>query len=183
MMTEHTKPSPEQQTRAHVMLPVGGTYIGFAPGSEGADGDRKRWPLENYIRLAKAQEYRVPIFFLKPGEEEWKTVIRGQVPAAIFPLQQKNMAPEPLLIVALAERMSASVCNDSAMGHLLAQSGKPLIALFGPSDPAEILGVSSRVQVIKADDMAAISYDAVSTALEDALQAGSSRSPADLSGG
>ena len=170
MMLEQAKPSPEQRMQAHVMLPVGGTYIGFAPGAEGGEGERKRWPLENYIRLAKAQEYRVPIFFLKPGDEEdWKTMVRSQVPSAIFPLQQKNLTPDPLLIVALAERMSVSVCNDSAMGHLMAQSGKPLIALFGPSDPAELRDLSDRVQVITADTMAAVDYDAVSQALEDAI--------------
>lgn len=113
------------------MLPVGGTYIGLAPGSDEAQAG---WPLETFIRLAKAQEYRVPIFFLRPQEQEWKDRIRAVVGSAIFPLQQKNSSDDPMLVVALAERMTASVANASGLGQKLALGGKPLVTLNGTED-------------------------------------------------
>jgi len=166
-------PSPELRVAALVMLPAGGYFIGFAPGS----GDtQKCWPLENFIVLAQAQEYRVPVFFLGPEEEHLKEQIKAQVPSAIFPLQQKNFGFDPLFTIALGERMKVSVANDSGVGYMLALGGKPLVSLFGSTVPEDIMPMGDRVTVIEAKDyggpdIALIPRDVVGQAMETILQA------------
>ena len=166
-------PSPEMRVAALVMLPAGGYFIGFAPGS---GGKPKCWPLENFIALAQAQEYRVPVFFLGPQEEHWKEQIKAQVPSAIFPLQQKNFDFDPMFTIALGERMKVSLANDSGVGHMLALGGKPLVSLFGPTVPEKFMPMSNRVTVIEAkdyggQDIALIPRDVVTQAMETFLQA------------
>ncbi len=164
-------PGPELRVQALVMLPAGGAFVGFAPGS---GGKPKCWPLDNFIRLAQAQEYRVPVFFLGPQEADWKDEIKRRVPGAMFPLQQKAHDFDPLFTIALAERMTASVSNDSGVGHMLALGGRPLVSLFGPTVPEKFRPMSDRVSIIEAKnyggrDMSLIPYDAVATALENAI--------------
>jgi len=166
-------PSPELRVAALVMLPAGGYFIGFAPGS---GGKPKCWPLENFIALAQNQEYRVPVFFLGPQEEHWKDQIKAQVPSAIFPLQQKNFGFDPLFTIALAERMKVSVANDSGVGHMLALGGKPLVSLYGPTVPEKFMPMGDRVTVFEAkdyggQDIALIPRDVVGRAMETILQA------------
>ncbi len=168
-------PSPELRVQALVMLPAGGKFIGFAPGS---GGKPKCWPLENFIALAQAQKYFVPTFFLGPQEEDWKDRIKRAVPGAIFPLQQKKHDFDPLLTIALAERMTASVSNDSGVGHMLALGGKPLVSLFGPTVPEKFRPMSDRVTIIEAKNYGGreinlIPYDAVAAALANAAGADS----------
>jgi len=131
MNTQTDKPGPESRSRALVMLPVGGSYIGLAPG---AADPRTGWSLENFITLAQAFEYCVPVFFLEDREQEWKDRIRQDVGAAMFPLQQKNFGNDPQLTVALAERMTVSVANACPLGRMLASGGRPLIMLDGQED-------------------------------------------------
>jgi ADP-heptose:LPS heptosyltransferase len=114
---------------ARRLLPDGPTYIGFAPGAGGAD---KRWPLENYISLAKRQgeRGRTPVFFLGPQEADAREAISRQLDLALFP---EDAAPPslrgPRLVIALAERLAAAVANDAGPGHMMAAGGAPLLSL------------------------------------------------------
>jgi len=166
-------PSPQYRVDALKLLPVGADYIGFAPGS---GGKPKCWDLENFIRLAEAQaeKGRIPVFFLGPQEPEWMARIRAQIPSSMFPLQQKDNGFDPLYTIALAERMAASVSNDSGVGHMIALAGKPLVSLFGPTVPEKFMPMSAHLTIIEAKtfggrEMALIPYATVADALEDTL--------------
>ena len=73
--------------------------------------------------------------------------------------------------MALAERASVCVANDSGTGHLFAATGRPLISLFGPTPPAKFRPETDPLIVLRAQDfgsgeMAAIPVEAVAHALE-----------------
>jgi ADP-heptose:LPS heptosyltransferase len=155
------------------LLPGGKDYIGFAPGS---GGKPKCWDLKNFIRLAEseAERNRVPVFFLGPQEPEWMAPIHAQIPSALFPLQIKDNDFDPLYTIALAERMSATVSNDSGVGHMIALGGKPLVSLFGPTDPEKFMPMSNKLTIIEAKtfggrEMSFIPCEAVAKALQDSL--------------
>jgi ADP-heptose:LPS heptosyltransferase len=111
------------------LLPGGPAYIGFAPGAGGAD---KRWPLENFVAMARAQTDagRTAVFFLGPQEAAERTLIADAVPEALFPEDAavRGLAG-PALVVALAGRLTAAVANDAGPGHMLAAGGAPLLSL------------------------------------------------------
>ena len=62
---------------------------------------------------------------------------------AIFP---------PRVLGAVLARAGLYVGNDSGVSHLAAAWGAPVLALFGPTDPAQWAPVGPRVTVLRADD-------------------------------
>lgn len=161
---------------AAALLPAHAGYVGFAPGSAGA---RKRWPLDRFIELARAQTAagRKPVFFLGPEELPLLPELRDAVPGAEFPEQAPAAAGHgPLLSIALARRLDGAVANDAGGGHLLAAGGRGLITLFGHTDPEKFKPpYGTRVAITARDfggsTMAAIPVSAVATALERLLGA------------
>ena len=78
------------EKEAAELLPNGPVYVGFAPGS---GGPPKRWPLENFVHVAKAQaaKTRTPVFFLGPKELDWLEDIKSAVPNARFPEREAGI--------------------------------------------------------------------------------------------
>ena len=143
------------QQHARVLLPGNARYIGFAPGSGGRP---KCWPLERYIEVAKLIETEggTPVFFIGPQEEEWVPIITAQVPTAVLPLQigdgPTHHGYDPLLSIALGQRLSAAVSNDSGIAHMLAVAGAPLVALYGPTVYEKFPPMTKKIHVIRARD-------------------------------
>ena len=159
----------EPRERARQLLPDGPAYIGLAPG---AGGRHKCWPLENFAAIARLelQRQRMPVFILGPAESDWVAPLRAGVPDAKFPLQDAGSS-DPLLTLALAERLAVAVANDSGGGHLLAAGGVPLVSLFGPSSAAKFAPLAKRLKLVTAQEfgateMAAIPTKAVAGAIE-----------------
>jgi len=166
---------PDIVAAASGLLPNGRTYVGFAPGAGGAD---KRWPLENYIGLAKAQAARgrTPVFFLGPQETAARDAIAQAVPEALFPEDAAPVALRgPRLVVALAGRLAAAVANDAGPGHMLAAGGAPLLSLQRDArKAAKFKPAAQRLELLTAQDygdsMAALPLDAAARALETLLE-------------
>jgi len=119
------------------LLPPGQAYGGLAPG---AGGRHKCWPLANYISLARHMREigLTPVFLLGPGELPWHELIYREIPEALFPEQDaatRDLPGGPLLTLALAQRLAVAVANDSGAGHILAATRRPLVSLFGPTNP------------------------------------------------
>jgi ADP-heptose:LPS heptosyltransferase len=171
------RPLPADPSRdAARLLPDGATYVGFNPGA----GRRfKCWPLARYVALANAQPARgrVPVFILGPDEADWHAELAAAVPAARFPLQDaadQAIAATPLLTLALAQRLAAAVANDGGGGHILAESGVPLVSLWGPTAAAKAYPMARRLKLVTAqafggDAMDLIPVDAVAAALDTLL--------------
>lgn len=161
---------------AQRLLPKTTGYVGFAPGSGGRP---KCWPLDRYIDAAKhvLANGETPVFIIGPQEEEWAEQISSQVPEAVLPLQMPPTQHgfNPMLTLAIGERLSKAVSNDSGIAHMLAVAGTPLVALYGPTVYEKFPPMTEDITVIKAEQfgsraMSAIPVDVVTQAL-DALPA------------
>jgi ADP-heptose:LPS heptosyltransferase len=176
-----TLPDPKWATAAHALLPDGPLYVGFVPGASRAD---KRWPLSHFCTLARriAESGAVPVFFLGPAEQEMAPEIRAAVPSAILPLgHDANVTAlsGPCLTIALAERLSAAVANDSGGCHLLATARPPMVCLYrSPTVREKFLPALPRVIGLTPQDfgdgnshaMAKIPLEAVEAALRSVLE-------------
>jgi heptosyltransferase-1 len=102
----------------------------------GARWPTKRWPLESFAELARqcaglGSDFRVAVL----GGEEDKTL--GQTIAAASPdhcldLTAKLSLLEMVEWIRLSELM---ITNDTGPMHVAAALGKPVVALFGPTEP------------------------------------------------
>lgn len=158
---------------ARDLLPDGARYVGFAPGSGGRP---KCWPLDRFIAVARhaTADGAVPVFLIGPQEEEWAAEITAALPAALLPLQAGGGAAahgfDPLLTIALGERLAGALSNDSGIGHMLAVAGAPLVALYGPTVYEKFPPMSDAITVIRAAtygsrEMTSIPVEAVIAAL------------------
>lgn len=165
------EPGEPHTAVAAALLPADTGYVGFAPGSA---GERKRWPLDRFVELARAQlaAGRKPVFFLGPEEASIIPALRADMPDALFPEQADAAAGGgPLLSIALARRLDGSVANDAGGGHLLAAGGRGLITLFGHTSPEKFKPpYGTRIAITARDfggtTMEAIPVPAVADALE-----------------
>jgi len=155
---------------ANSLLPLGEVYVGFAPGAGGAE---KRWPLANYIALAKLQEAkgRKPVFFFGPDETQDLATTRAAMPNALFPESAQAEVKGPLLVIALASRLAAAVANDAGPGHMLAAGGVPLVSLQRDRRKAvKFRPAAQQLEVLVAEDygggMEALPVDSAAQALE-----------------
>lgn len=137
------------------LLPEGPTYVGIAPGA----GDKvKVWPEENFLAVAKEQvaKGRIPVFFAGPEEAAKVPAWLAAVPEALFPeYDRTDSRPElkgPLLVMALAARLSAALANDSGTGHMLATGGAPLVSLFSKHDPEKYAPSALKLEIVDAKD-------------------------------
>jgi len=172
--------NPDAIKAAGVLLPAGPTYVGLAPGAGGQD---KRWPLENYLELARRIVARgwTPVFFFGPDEAEDAATAARAIPEALQP--ERNRADGlpvkgPLLVIALAGRLAAGVANDAGPGHMLAAGGAPLLSLQQDRRKAvKFRPAAARLEMLVAEDygsgMSALPVDTVWNALEELVSGAS----------
>jgi ADP-heptose:LPS heptosyltransferase len=167
---------------ARQRLPDGPTYVGIAAGSRET---RKNWPMDRYIALAQrlAETGRVPVVLVGPQEREILAELRRTLPHALFP---EAMPVDPTLglgrlelAMAICERLSAAVANDSGIGHLLGALQVPLVSLFGPTDakrwrPYTACGTIIDAKQFGGTAMDLIPADAVFKAIETMIGPGQS---------
>ncbi len=137
---------------ARTLLPLGKNVL-LAPG---AGGRFKCWPLANFIQLGQQlikDGYHVS-YILGPAEIEWKQPLEQQVNGALFPLQA-TCEQSVYLTIALAQLTDLSVANDGGVGHILAAGNRPIISMWGPTDPYKSRPNGSQVHVIYARDFGA----------------------------
>jgi heptosyltransferase-2 len=114
-------------------LPSGSPLIVFAPGAE--FGPAKRWPTSHFAELAKLVWAEYPaarVALLGSGKDrEVCAEIEAIVP------QVNNLAGVTSLDVALAliAEAAAVVSNDSGLLHIASALNRPVVALYGPTDP------------------------------------------------
>lgn len=106
--------------------------VAIHPGSGGAE---KCWAAENYgvlINLLIESGFR-PMITFGPADD---LVRRRLLPCIesrdVLVIEDRSLVE----VAALYARCRAMIGNDSGMTHLAAAAGTPVIALFGPTDPA-----------------------------------------------
>jgi len=110
--------------------PGGGGYAVIHPFAGSA---RKRWPLERFRELARLLEKRLPVRWCAGPEDELAGAVRFD---------------DLYELACWLAGASLYVGNDSGITHLAAAAGAPVVALFGPTDPAVWAPRGPRVRVV-----------------------------------
>lgn len=124
---------------ASARLPAGSTLVGFAPGA--AYGQAKQWPADRMAALAArlVADRDASCVLVGAGHdrdagraiESW---LRAHAPAAVPRVVNLIGRTSVPALVGVIARTSAMVANDSGAMHLAAAVGRPVVALFGPTD-------------------------------------------------
>ncbi len=109
------------------------TASGFAILNPGAGWGAKRWPAERYGRVARelAAGGVRSIINYGPGEEDIAREAESASEGAAMPMQTSISG-----LIALTHRARLFVGGDTGPMHLAAALDVPVVAIFGPTDPA-----------------------------------------------
>ena len=107
----------------------------FAPGAE--FGAAKRWPAAHFAQLAKAvfaadPSAQVALLGSPKDREACDEVVAASGSAAMFNLAGATKLDEAIALIA---RAAAVVANDSGLLHIASALNRPVVALYGPTDP------------------------------------------------
>jgi heptosyltransferase-1 len=99
----------------------------------GAGWGAKRWPVERYAEVAQALTRRGlrVVINAGPGEEPLaEAIVNGTGGAAIA----VNCSLDQL--IALTRRVRLAIAGDTGPLHLACALGKPVVGIYGPTDPS-----------------------------------------------
>ncbi len=119
--------------------------LALCPGAE--YGPAKQWPIENYITCAKykiSKGWQVWVFGSKK-EMLLGAEIQSVVGKNCINLCGKTTLPDAIDLLSISK---AVISNDSGLMHVAAALNKPLIALFGSSNPNMTPPLSNRSHII-----------------------------------
>jgi heptosyltransferase-2 len=107
----------------------------FAPGAE--FGSAKRWPAEHFAALARMVREndataQVALLGGPKDKDVCDEIVELAGPARMFNLAGATKLEEA---VALIARADAVVSNDSGLLHIASALNRPVIAIYGPTDP------------------------------------------------
>jgi lipopolysaccharide heptosyltransferase II len=121
--------------------------IALAPGgarNSARTSPLKRWPLDRYVELARRllrDGFAVAI--VGDAGDDWVRPAFAQSDVCDM-IGKTSLADLPGVLA----RCAAVVTHDSAPLHLAALVGTPVVALFGPTDPAAFAPPGERVEVL-----------------------------------
>jgi heptosyltransferase-2 len=107
----------------------------FAPGAE--FGAAKRWPAAHFGQLAKAilaadPKAQVALLGSPKDRQACQEVIAASGAAGMFDLAGATRLDAAIALIARAD---AVVANDSGLLHIASALNRPVVALYGPTDP------------------------------------------------
>jgi heptosyltransferase II len=146
--------APEAVARFHAMLAerrvaAHARLIGVAPGSVWAT---KRWTVEGYAALLtqiRNELHAVPVLLGARGDIECAAAI--QHAGGELGVNLVGQTDLPLLVAAI-DQCSALVTNDSAPAHIAAARSTPVVAIFGPTTPAQgFAPYTTRAAIVQRD--------------------------------
>jgi len=126
---------------------------GFAVIHPFSGSPKKNWPLERFRELGGQLSGRVPVRWCAGPEEN---------------LEGANRFNDLYELACWLARATVYIGNDSGITHLAAAAGTPVVALFGPTDPAVWAPRGPRVRMVATrapgQPMANLSLDEVAAA-------------------
>ncbi len=121
-------------------------FVVFCPGAE--YGPAKRWPTRHFAMLARLIHERWPQLTMVclggPKDRGLGTEIKTLSALPVLNLAGETTLDEALAILSLA---SGVVSNDSGLMHVSAALNRPLVAVFGSSDPNHTPPLSPQASV------------------------------------
>jgi heptosyltransferase-2 len=123
---------------------LGRRFLAIHPGS---GAPRKNWPADRFALLIERVTGARPFLLVEgPADADAATFARA-IPGAVH---ARDLPPR--VLGAVLAHAGLYVGNDSGVSHLAAAWGAPVLALFGPTDPALWAPVGPRVNVLRAKD-------------------------------
>jgi ADP-heptose:LPS heptosyltransferase len=125
-------------------------FIGIHPG-----GGRliKQWEVERFAQVAAALAHDLSgtiVITGGPPDRPLGDQLRSQLPTDVKTVDLIGALALPVLAGVL-DRLSLLLTCDTGPMHLAAALGTPVVALFGPSDPARYGPLTKRSRVLVAD--------------------------------
>jgi lipopolysaccharide heptosyltransferase II len=119
----------DERDRAHVerLLPKGMKYAVLLPGT---NWTTKRWPVEKFARLVAPLKQRFGLDTIVAGGAEVEA-LAVRIPGAKNLVGQTNLRQ----LVALLDRADLVIANDSGPMHIAAALNRPLVTMYGPTNP------------------------------------------------
>jgi ADP-heptose:LPS heptosyltransferase len=111
--------------------PIGGEYVVLAPS---ASFLYKRWPVNNFVELAKKilEETQYHLVVLAGPEDKFCDAFNVIANERLHNLQGKTSLKESMNVLAFGK---LCIGNDSGMNHIAEAYGVPCVTIFGPTDP------------------------------------------------
>lgn len=115
----------------------------------GSGSRAKNWPTERYLELARRLRLQAglqPVFVLGEADGDARAMLT-RANAEAWPVLPPSDLADLAAVLASAR---VHVGNDSGITHLAAAVGTPVVALFGPSDPAVWEPRGARARIVRA---------------------------------
>lgn len=128
-------------------LPPGADVLAVLPG---ARWPSKQWPAERFAELIDLVDdgRRRTVLLGAPDERALGARIAAACATAPLNLIGRTSLRDLVAVLSLAQRV---VCCDSGPMHIAAALHRPLVAIFGPTDPARTGPYSPAARVVRRD--------------------------------
>ncbi len=115
----------------------------------GAGWGAKRWPVERYAAVARALKSRGFRVLLNagPGEEPLAHSIQELSAGDAQPLNASIAQ-----LIAVTRRVALVIAGDTGPLHLACALGRPVVGIYGPTDPARNGPFGTRFRVLRSPD-------------------------------
>lgn len=141
----HVEPTQVSETQTTLGLKLDKPILALCPGAE--FGPSKQWPAHHYAQLAKLK--------LKEGWQVWllgsvkdhiqTQLIQEETQFACIDLAGKTSLAQAIDVLSLANKV---VSNDSGLMHIVAALKRPLVAVYGSTDPRFTPPLSEQVRIV-----------------------------------
>jgi heptosyltransferase-2 len=143
--------APERQALAREMLNKHGAQpsrplVALCPGS--TNSRAKRWPIERFAALADQliEDAGVDVALVgAPDELEVSLAVKALMRQEPMMLTGQTELAQLVAILSLSD---ALVTNDTGPAHIAAALGRPVIVIFGPTDPRTTRPFSQTAEII-----------------------------------
>jgi len=115
----------------------------------GAGWGAKRWPVERYARVARGlmeRGFRI-LVNAGPSEEPMADVIVKESLGAAIPL-----ATSLDQLIAVSRRIALCIAGDTGPLHLACALGKPVVGIYGPTDPSRNGPFGTQFRVLRSPE-------------------------------
>ena len=134
---------------ARLAAGAGGLLVGLHVGGGRAI---KQWPVERFVEVARELSRTVGATIVLSGAPEDAPLV-ASARSALRECRVIDVSGDPDLpaLAALLERLDLFITGDTGPMHLAGAVGTPVVAIFGPSDPARYALRGPHDRVVRVD--------------------------------